>query len=174
MMKYEHESLEDYQERINEKERKSIEKELEIAEIAATLNREKRRFIRNVIIVSILFFLASVGGSCYGCPKYDVWQKDLAGQAQLKQANWNRQIRVKEAEMRKESAKHLAVAEVERAKGVAQANKIIGDSLQNNESYLRYLWIQGLQDGSSEVIYIPTEANLPILEATRTMPRQAK
>jgi hypothetical protein len=29
------------------------------------------------------------------------------------------------------------------------------------------LWIQGLQDGSSETIYIPTEANLPILEATR-------
>ena len=44
-----------------------------------------------------------------------------------------------------------------------------GESLKNNESYLRYLWIQGLQDGTSEVIYIPTEANLPILEAARAI-----
>lgn len=63
----------------------------------------------------------------------------------------------------------LAAAEVERAKGVAEANRIIGESLKNNEGYLRYLWIQGLQDGSSEVIYVPTEASLPILEATRRM-----
>jgi len=66
-----------------------------------------------------------------------------------------------------ESAKSLAQAEVERAKGVAEANEIIGESLKGNESYLHYLWIMGLQDGSSEVIYIPTEANMPILEAGR-------
>lgn len=28
-------------------------------------------------------------------------------------------------------------------------------------------WVKGLTDGSSEVIYVPTEANLPILEAGR-------
>jgi hypothetical protein len=58
---------------------------------------------------------------------------------------------------------------VERAIGVAEANEIIGESLRENEAYLRYLWINGLHDGSSEVIYIPTEANLPILEAVRKM-----
>ena len=106
-------------------------------------------------------------GGCYGLPKYNVWQKGLAGEAELKQAEWNRQIAIREAEAKRESAVALAQAEVERAKGVAQANKIIGDSLEGNESYLRYLWIQGLNDGSGEVIYVPTEANLPILEATR-------
>ena len=50
---------------------------------------------------------------------------------------------------------------------MAEANRIIGDSLKGNDAYLRYLWILGLQDGSSETIYIPTEANLPIMEATR-------
>ena len=50
---------------------------------------------------------------------------------------------------------------------VEKANEIIGNSLKDNDAYLRYLWIKGLHDGSSEVIYIPTEANLPILEATR-------
>jgi len=59
----------------------------------------------------------------------------------------------------------LADAEIERARGVAGANKIIGESLKNNDAYLRYLWIQGLQDKDNNVIYVPTEAGLPILEA---------
>ena len=103
----------------------------------------------------------------WGCPKWGVYRKTLNGEAQLKEAEWNRQIAVKEAEAKLDAAKSLAKAEVERAKGVAEANKIIGESLKNNDAYLRYLWIQGLQDGSSEVIYIPTEGQLPILEATR-------
>ncbi|OLX60112.1 hypothetical protein DB99_07995 [Salmonella enterica subsp. enterica serovar Heidelberg] len=72
---------------------------------------------------------------------------------------------MQEALAKKESAKMLADAEIERAKGVAKANQIIGDSLRNNEEYLRYLWIDGLQQNKSQVIYVPTEANLPILEA---------
>ena len=51
------------------------------------------------------------------------------------------------------------------AKGTAEANRIIGDSLKNNEAYLRYLWIHNLEEGKNEVIYIPTEAGMPILEA---------
>ena|SRR3990167_583111 len=98
-------------------------------------------------------------------PSYLVWAKTLHGKAQLKEAEWSRKIAIEEANAKKESATALAQAEVERAKGVAEANRIIGDSLAGNESYLRYLWIQGLNDGTSEVIYVPTEANLPILEA---------
>jgi len=129
------------------------------------MSNEKITGIVVTMIIVVSCILISVG--MYGCPKYNVWQKGLKGQAELKQAEWNRQILIKEAEAKKESATMLAAAEVERAKGVAQANKIIGESLRGNDAYLRYLWIQGLQDGSSEVIYIPTEAQLPILEATR-------
>jgi len=98
-------------------------------------------------------------------PKYKVWQKELNGKAMLKEAEWSKQIRIEEAKAKLESATLEAQAEVERAKGVAEANRIIGDSLKGNEGYLRYLWIQGLHDGSSEVVYIPTEAGLPLLEA---------
>lgn len=101
----------------------------------------------------------------WGIPTYNVWQKELAGQAELKQAEWNRQITIREAEAKKESAKALADAEVERARGVAAANKIIGDSLKNNEGYLRYLWITELSENGQNVIYIPTETGMPILEA---------
>lgn len=136
--------------------------------------------IRDVLttIGFIVGGLTLICGGCYAIPQYRVWQKGLSGQAELKEAEWNRQIKLKEAEVKKDSAafnaeaklieaKGNAAAEIERARGVAEANKIIGQSLKGNESYLRYLWIQGLQDGSSEVIYIPTEGNLPILEATR-------
>ena len=117
-------------------------------------------------IISLAAFgvLLLVAGGMYGCPKYNVWQKELKGMAQLKQAEWSRQIKIREAMAEKEGAKFKAEAEVERARGVAEANKIIGTSLKNNESYLRYLWITHLDEGN-QVIYIPTEASMPILEA---------
>ncbi len=81
------------------------------------------------------------------------------------EAEQDRQIKVREAQAKLDAAKFEADSEIERARGVAEANKIIGESLKNNEAYLRYLWVQGLNDNSGEVIYVPTEANLPILEA---------
>ena len=66
-----------------------------------------------------------------------------------------------------ESADLLAQAEVKRAEGVAKANKIIGESLKDNEAYLRYLWVNNLENSQNQVIYIPTEAGLPIMEADR-------
>ena len=121
--------------------------------------------------VLVIFALAAVAGlvagGCYALPTYNVWKQGKDGEAELAKAEQNRQIAVEVARAKLESAKFEAEAEVVRAKGVAEANQIIGESLRNNEAYLRYLWINGLQDGSSEIIYIPTEANLPILEATR-------
>ncbi len=111
--------------------------------------------------------LALIIASMTGCPRYNVWQQGLVGQASLARAAQDRQIAVQEAQAKKESATLLAEAEVERAKGVAAANKIIGDSLHGNDSYLRYLWITEVaanQTGKT-VVYVPTEANLPILEA---------
>ncbi len=106
-----------------------------------------------------------VAGAMYGCPQYNVYEQRLDGEARLAHAHAERQVQVQDAQAKLESAKSLALAEVERAKGVAEANKIIGDSLKGNDSYLRYLWIQGLQDKENNVIYVPTEAGLPILEA---------
>jgi hypothetical protein len=116
-------------------------------------------FIAIVIVVPLLLF---------GAPVWNVWRSGLSGEAELKQAEWNRQIAVREAQALMDSAKLKAQAEVERAKGVAAANKIIGDSLKDNEGYLRYLWIDSLHHTKDQIIYVPTEANLPILEAGRT------
>lgn len=103
----------------------------------------------------------------FASPYLHVWQQSKLGEAELARADSNRQIATCEALAKKESAKALADAEVIRAEGVAKANKIIGDSLSGNEGYLRYLWIQGLQTNNMQVVYVPTEANLPIMESLR-------
>ena len=98
-------------------------------------------------------------------PSLRVYQNKKYGEAELARATSNRMIKIREAEAIKESSKFLADAEIVRSKGVAEANRIIGDSLKNNESYLRYLWVQGLQTNQMQTVYIPTEAGMPILEA---------
>lgn len=101
----------------------------------------------------------------WGCPNYNVYQQNLEGEAELARATQNRQISIQEAQAKKESAKDLAEAEVIRAEGAARANKIIGESLKSNEAYLHYLFINNMEHTQNQVIYIPTEAGLPILEA---------
>jgi hypothetical protein len=117
-------------------------------------------------IVAVFAILTIISGLKY-IPEYNVWKRELDGKAQLRQAEWNRQITIKEAEAELEAAKSLSKAEVERAKGASEANKIVANGLGGHEGYLRYLYIQTLakiQDKST-VIYVPTEAGLPILEA---------
>lgn len=76
---------------------------------------------------------------------------------------------VQEAQAKKDSAQLLADSEIIRAQGVAKANQIIGDSLKGNDAYLRYLWIDKLDSTHGQIIYVPTEAGLPVLEAGRSV-----
>lgn len=118
----------------------------------------------------LILIVVIVAAGMYGFPYYNVFQQSLSGKAALGRAMQDRQIAVQEAQAKMESAHLLAQAEIERAKGVAGANAIIAESLKGNEAYLRYLWITEVaavgKDGKT-VVYVPTEANLPILEATR-------
>ena len=104
-------------------------------------------------------------------PYVRVWTYGMEGRAQMAQAEANRQIKVREAQSTRDAAILLAEAEVARAKGVAEANRIVADGLGGPEGYLRYLYIEGLKEArekaGAQVIYVPTEAGLPILEANR-------
>lgn len=122
---------------------------------------------KNVCIIGVAVLLV-IGLLLWSVPHYGVYSNRLQGEALLAHAQAAKEVAVAEAKAKMESADLLAQAEVARAKGVAQANQIIGESLRNNEAYLRYLWIQNLETGSNQtVIYVPTEAGLPILEAGR-------
>ena len=148
--------MNDYEKKCEEREQ---EKQLQLA-------LSKQRTSKIIAYIVSLGVTVILGGLAFG-PIYGVWAQRLSGEAELARTEANRQIRVLEAKAEQDAAKALAEAEVTRAEGVARANKIIGDSRQNNEGYLRYLWIQGLQNNHMQVVYIPTEANLPILEASR-------
>lgn len=121
--------------------------------------------------MAALIILVVVVAGMYGCPKYRVWQQGLEGQAELKRAEQNRQITIQEAMAKKESARSLAEADTLRAIGTARANTIIGESLKDNQAYLHWLWIDNIEKNPQAVIYVPTEANLPIMEATRLLPK---
>lgn len=126
--------------------------------------------ITSLIVLGTITVILLIGGAMAGLPQYGVYQQRKAGEAKLAEAQYSRQVAVAEANAKMESASLLAQAEVARAKGVAQANQIIGESLKGNESYLRYLWITDVAGVGVDktVVYVPTEANLPILEATRS------
>lgn len=115
----------------------------------------------------VLIIGAALTLCLWGCPQYNVYSEKMNGEAELARADQNRQVQVADAQGKLDAAKLLNQADIERAKGVAGANQIIGDSLKNNEAYLRYLWIDSIKESKDQIIYVPTEAQLPILEASR-------
>lgn len=110
-----------------------------------------------LIIVTTLAF--------WGCPQYSVYSARKEGEAILAHAQSSREVAVAEAKAKMESASLLAQADTIRANGVANSNRIIGQSLKNNKEYLQWLWIDQIEKANT--IYVPTECNLPITEASR-------
>lgn len=117
------------------------------------------------LITGFIIVLLLIALPLAGCPAYKVYSSRMDGEAELAQANFSKQVAVQTALAKKDAAQYEADAEVTRAGGVAKANAIIGDSLRNNEAYLRYLYVNNLEHTQNQVIYVPTEAGLPILEA---------
>lgn len=116
------------------------------------------------IIISIVSTILFIVLLFIGIPMYRVWSQEMAGKAEYAKAEQNRKIKIEEAKANLEAEKLNAQAEVERAKGAAQAIEIENGKL--TPTYIQYLWVR--QQGNNNVekiIYIPTEASMPILEA---------
>lgn len=128
---------------------------------------------KSTTIFSTACVVAALALILWGLPQLGVYNRTLAGKAALMEAESTRQVKVLEAKAKMDSASLEAQAEIERAKGVAKANEIIGNSLKGNDEYLKYLYITGLQEkegsGEKTVVYIPTDGlvPLPISESTR-------
>ncbi len=127
--------------------------------------------MRNTPAIMFLAAIVAVGllALLIGGPQYNVYAQTKHGEGELARATQNRQVRVQEALAKFEAADYDAKTDVRRAQGVAQANRIIADSLGGPEGYLRWRYIEMLQEtsqnGGHQIIYLPTEAGLPILEA---------
>lgn len=82
---------------------------------------------------TFVFVVAMILGLMFGLPKYNVWQQEMAGKAEMAKAEQNRKILVEEAKARLEAEKLNAQAEIERARGMAEAMKVENNTL--NETY---------------------------------------
>ena len=118
------------------------------------------------VIWGIAVILVVVISMAFIRPWYNVWSQEMEGKAEFAKAEQNRKIKIEEARANLEAEKLNAQAEIERAKGAAEAIKIENGSI--TPTYIQYLWVRQQSDLSNKtVIYIPTETNLPLLESTR-------
>jgi regulator of protease activity HflC (stomatin/prohibitin superfamily) len=110
--------------------------------------------IGGTVFVGVLFF-----GSSALYKVYNVWAMEQEGKAILMKAEQTRQIQIAQAMAEKDSA-------VLRAEAIA----IIGKAAKEYPEYRQQEYIgafaEALKEGKmQQIIYVPTEANIPILEA---------
>jgi regulator of protease activity HflC (stomatin/prohibitin superfamily) len=118
------------------------------------------RGVTTVVLATILV-AGLVGGVMFGLPIYRVWAAEYNGRAILVQAEQTRQVLITQA-----------VAEREAALARSEAIQIVGQAAQDFPEY-RYqeflgAFAEALKDGKvNQIIYVPTEANIPLMEAGR-------
>lgn len=104
-----------------------------------------------------------------GYPKWRVWASHQDGLADLTRAKNEQQIQIAQAQSRLDAADLNKKAAVIEAQAVALQITEIGKQLTEHDLYLKWQWIKMMEDQDTEatVIYVPTEASVPILEANR-------
>ena len=121
------------------------------------------------IIWTVIGVILLIVALMFGIPKYKVWQQEMDGKAEMAKAEQNRKILVEEAKARLEAEKLNAEAEIERAKGMAQAMEIENGKLTS--TYNQYLFIRTLEKISDkgslpQLIYLPTDGMLPVMDVS--------
>lgn len=125
-----------------------------------------------IISAGIAALVLVFGGSWYAYKTVQVWGASMSGEAVLAEAKFSRQVRIQEAEAKKLAAELEGQAELTKAQYSAKANKELAEGLGGSEGYLRYLYIRMLEEQGGEgrsIIYIPTEAGMPVLEAGKRL-----
>ena len=112
-----------------------------------------------IVMLSIFGIIALILALMFGMPLYNVWQQGLSGQAMLAKAEQSRQITITQAKAEEAAAEH-------RAKAIA----IMGEMAKKYPEYRQQEFIgafaEAMHNGRiSQIIYVPTEAGIPILEA---------
>ena len=120
-------------------------------------------------ITGFLLLVTIIFGGMYLYRNYDVWSSNMKGKSKLAYADQERQVMIAQAKSNLEAAKYNAQAEIEKAKGIAESNKIIGKSLNDNPAYLTWKYYEVLENTSNQVIYVSNENNIPITESQRLL-----
>ena len=103
----------------------------------------------------------SVSNVCYGDPLSFVWSMEMQGKAKLAEATQSRQIQIEQARSEREAA-------VLRAEAIAIVGKAAKDFPEYRLQEFLGAFAEALKEGNiNQIMYVPTEANIPITEATR-------
>lgn len=102
-----------------------------------------------VVILSLMWLI----------PHYTVWSAGMKGQAILAEAEFSKKAQIEQARAEKESALLRA-----------EAIQIVGKASKDFPEYRHQEFIgafaEALKEGNiDQIIYVPTEANIPIIEA---------
>ena len=112
--------------------------------------------------VSTLGFLLIMTGLA-GYRTYSVWSMEMQGKAKLAEATQSRQIQIEQAKGEREAASLRA-----------EAISIVGKAAKEFPEYRQQEFIgsfaEALKEGKiHQIMYVPTEANIPITEANRLL-----
>lgn len=116
---------------------------------------------KTIIFSTIAGLVLLILALMIGLPIYGVWQQGLSGEAALQRATQERQIQVQQAQAERDAALLRA-----------EAIEIVGQAAKDYPEYRYQEFLGGfteaLREGQIEqVIYVPTEAGIPIMEAGR-------
>lgn len=125
-----------------------------------------------LIAIVVGGIIAAILGVLFVYPYYSVWSNRMVGEAELARSESSKRVLVESAKAKLEASKLEAEAEIERSRGLAKAIEIVGEKAKKYPEYRHQHFIDGfteaLREGKiSQVIYVPTEANIPILEASK-------
>lgn len=111
--------------------------------------------VAGVLVIAALLF---------AWPTYRVWQQGQEGQARLARADQERRILVTQAQAERDAASL-------RAEAIRIMGKAAKDFPEYREQEFMASFGEALRDGHiSQVVYVPTEAGIPIMEANRSKP----
>ncbi|WP_338375776.1 hypothetical protein [uncultured Flavobacterium sp.] len=136
-----------------------------------------RRNYSGLILGIVFFVFILIASMMFGLPRYNVWQQEMAGKAEMAKAEQNRRILVEEAKAKLEAEKLNAQAEIERAKGMAEAMKLENGTL--SETYNQYLFIRTLEKIADkgdlpQIIYVPSNGLLPVMDVNKGVKSSVK
>lgn len=101
-------------------------------------------------------------------PIYNVWSSQMSGKAMFAHAEYARKVQVAQAEGEKEAA-------TLRAQAIAIVGKAATEFPQYRQQEFIGAFAEALKDGKiHQIIYVPTEANIPIIEARGVGGQQVK
>jgi regulator of protease activity HflC (stomatin/prohibitin superfamily) len=131
----------------------------------------EKRGIGKIVFGVITLVIVLIAAMMFGLPRYNVWQQEMAGKAEMAKAEQNRRILVEEAKAKLEAEKLNAQAEIERARGLAEAMKVDTGTL--SETYNQYLFIRTLEKIADkgdlpQIIYVPSNGLLPVMDINKT------